>query len=82
MAAAYLGLFPTALAPLIFFHLVQSRGASFMAFINYLIPVLGVGWGAVTLGERVTVTEVMALLIILAGMAVAQFRRPAFPPGG
>ena len=81
MAAAYLGLFPTALATLIFFHLVQSRGASFMAFINYLIPVLGVGWGAATLGERVTVTEVMALLIILAGMAVAQFRRPASPPG-
>ena len=81
MAAAYLGLFPTALATLIFFHLVQSRGASFLAFINYLIPVLGVGWGAVTLGERVTVTEVMALLIILAGMAIAQFRRPASPPG-
>lgn len=81
-AAIYLGLFPTAVATIIFFHLVQTRGASFIAFINYLIPVFGVAWGVVTLGERVTVREVMAMLVILAGIAIAQFGRSNVPPNG
>ncbi|MFQ5765983.1 MAG: DMT family transporter, partial [Rhodospirillales bacterium] len=79
-AAVYLGLFPTAFATIIFFHLVQSRGASFMAFVNYLIPVFGVIWGAVTLGEQVAVTEVTALIVILAGMAIARYGRSPTAP--
>jgi len=75
VAALYLGLFPTALATILFFHLVQTAGPSMVAFINYLIPVLGVVWGAVVLGEQVTAKAVAALAVILAGIAVAQMRR-------
>jgi len=71
-AAAYLGLFPTAIATLIFFHLVERQGAGFLAYVNYLIPVFGVGWGVAALGERVTWTQGLALAVILAGLAVAQ----------
>ncbi|MEE9318804.1 MAG: EamA family transporter [Rhodospirillales bacterium] len=75
-AAVYLGLFPTAFATIIFFYLVQMRGASFMAFVNYLIPVFGVLWGVGLLSEPVRATEVAGLIIILAGIAVAHFKRP------
>jgi len=75
-AAVYLGLFPTAFAIIIFFYLVQMRGASFIAFINYLIPVFGVLWGVTLLAEPVRAMEVVALTIILAGIAFAHFKRP------
>ncbi|MBI2978640.1 MAG: EamA family transporter [Rhodospirillales bacterium] len=76
-AALYLGLFPTAFATIIFFHLVQTAGPSMVALVNYLIPVLGVGWGAVVLDEQVTAEAVAALVVILAGIAIAQVRRGA-----
>lgn len=77
VAALYLGLFPTAFATIIFFHLVQTAGPSMVAFVNYLIPVLGVGWGAVVLDEQMTAEAVAALAVILAGIAIAQVRRGA-----
>ena len=80
LAGAYLGLIPTALATIILFHLLQSRSASFIAPINYLIPVFGVLWGVVVLGEGVSPQAATALAVILAGMAIAQFQRR--PPSG
>ena len=79
-AALYLGLFPTAFATIIFFYLVQTAGPSMVALVNYLIPVLGVGWGAVVLNEQVTAEAVAALVVILAGIAIAQVRRGAAAP--
>ena len=75
LAGAYLGLIPTALATIILFHLLQSRSASFIAPINYLIPVFGVLWGVVVLGEGVSPQAATALAVILAGMAIAQYQR-------
>ncbi|MDA1090568.1 MAG: EamA family transporter [Proteobacteria bacterium] len=75
LAGAYLGLFPTAVATIILFHLLKSRGASFIAPVNYLIPVFGVLWGIVALGEEVSPRAVLALSVILVGMAVAQYQR-------
>ena len=74
LAVVYLGLVPTALATIILFHLLQTRNASFIAPINYLIPVFGVIWGVVALGEAVSPRAVTALGVILAGMAIAQYK--------
>ena len=67
----YLGLFPTALATIIYFHLISARGASFIAFNNYLVPVFGVMWGTAFLGERVLMQELGALALILGGIAIS-----------
>ncbi len=78
VAGLYLGLFPTALATIILFHLLQVRNASFIAPVNYLIPVFGVLWGITVLGEEVSPRAVVALLVILVGMAVAHYQpRPS-----
>jgi len=74
IAGAYLGLFPTAVATIILFHLLKSRSASFVAPINYLIPVFGVLWGIAVLGEQVSPRALAALSVILIGMAIAQYR--------
>ncbi len=74
-AAIYLGLFPTALATLIYFHLIKAKGATFIALNNYMIPALGVLWGALFLSEDVSVQEIVALGLILTGIGIANIRK-------
>lgn len=74
-AVIYLGLFSTALATLIYFYLITVRGATFIALNNYMIPALGVLWGALFLSEQVSVQEIVALGVILTGIAIANIRR-------
>ncbi|MCH7487668.1 MAG: DMT family transporter [Proteobacteria bacterium] len=81
-SAVYLGLFPTALATIIYFHLISTRGASFIAFNNYLVPVFGVMWGAALLGEKVSMQELGALALILGGIAISGVVSGRGPPGG
>jgi len=73
-ALVYLGLFPTALATIIFFQLISARGATFVAVNNYIIPVLGVIWGAAFLGERLSLEALGALVLILIGIGVTNLR--------
>lgn len=75
MAAVYLGLFPTALATLIYFHLMMEKGATFISFNNYLIPGLGVMWGALFLSEDISIQEIFALGLILTGIAIASIKK-------
>ena len=74
-SAVYLGLFPTALATFVYFHLLQIRGATFVSFNNYLIPGLGVLWGALFLSEHVSIQEIIALGLILSGIAIASISK-------
>ncbi len=71
-AVVVLGLFPTALAMLMYFALLQRTGATFIALNNYLIPSLGVIWGILFLGEALSPRAILALAIILAGIAVTR----------
>jgi len=75
VAAAYLGLVATAFANVVFFHLVSQQTPSFVAFLNYLIPVFGIGFGAVILDEAITLQAVGALAMILGGIFIASRRR-------
>lgn len=74
-AAVYLGLFPTALATFLYFHLLQIRGATFISFNNYIIPGLGVLWGVIFLNEHVSIQEIIALGLILSGIAIASIKK-------
>ncbi len=71
----YLGLVPTALATLILFKLLSEREPSFVAFQNYMVPVFGVFWGALLLDEVVSIQAIMALVLILSGIYIANRRR-------
>lgn len=73
-AMIMLGVLATGLATLIYFRLVKSLGASGFAQINYLIPLMGVAWGVLLLGERPGLREFIALILILAGVALVNRR--------
>ncbi len=68
IAMIYLGIFPTALATLIYFYLLPKIGASRMSQINFLVPVVGVFIGVVLMGETLRVSAFYALIIILVAI--------------
>ncbi len=70
-ASVYLGVFPTALATIFLIIVVASRGVTFLSLNNYLIPLLGVTWGFLFLSEPITPDIMVALTLILFGVAVA-----------
>lgn len=71
VAAVYLGVFPTALATILLIIVIASRGVTFLALNNYIIPLLGVVWGYLFLNEAITQEALIALTLILIGVAVA-----------
>lgn len=79
MSVAALGVGPTALAGLLVIMMVKRVGAGFMALSNYLIPVVAVIVGAIVYHERLGPNVIVALGVILAGVALSQRRRKARP---
>lgn len=77
----YLGIFPTALATIALVYVVNAAGPTFMSLVNYQVPVWAVILGMVVLGETLPPQFLLALGLILAGLAVSQLpvgrRRPS-----
>ncbi|MGQ0675106.1 MAG: DMT family transporter, partial [Rhodospirillales bacterium] len=71
LAVLFLGVGANGIAYLLFFRLVTTVGVTFTATINYLVPIVGVLWSALLLGERPNPRALAALALILAGIAVA-----------
>ncbi len=76
-AVLVLGVFATALPTILYFKLIASAGPTFLSLINYLIPVMAVVAGVLVLGERLEWTALVALALILAGIALTRFARTA-----
>ncbi|MEM8796325.1 MAG: DMT family transporter [Pseudomonadota bacterium] len=74
-ATVLLGLVHTSAAAFILFSLIKRQGATFFSQINLLVPLFGVFWAFLIFSEEPAINAVLALLLILAGVAVAE--RPA-----
>jgi drug/metabolite transporter (DMT)-like permease len=72
-----LGVFPTALATIVYMAIARKVGAAFIALVNYAVPVVAALIG-VALGEDLGLTAWLALAVILIGIFVAR-RRPKPP---
>ncbi|MCH8179245.1 MAG: DMT family transporter [Proteobacteria bacterium] len=76
---AGLGALCTALAYVLFFRLIQRIGPSQALTVTFLIPVFGMLWGALLLGETITPTMLLATGVIAWGTWLSN-RGPAVPP--
>jgi len=74
-AVIMLGIFPSGLATIIYFRVIRHAGPAFLSQINYLIPVWAVFLGVIFGGEMMAINSVIALILILAGIAIAQKNR-------
>ena len=67
-----LGILPTAIAMLLYFNIINRAGATFLSNINYVIPVVAYFSGALVLGELVMWHDILALLLIIAGIVLSR----------
>lgn len=70
LAALTLGVLSTAAAGVMFFYLLARSGAVFASQSNYLIPLFGVMWGFLFLGEHLSWNAAAALGFILGAIAL------------
>jgi len=75
-ALACLSLLGTALAYILYYYLLARIGATNVSLVTYLLPITGVFWGALLLGERLHWSAFLALALILAGIAGVNNRLP------
>jgi drug/metabolite transporter (DMT)-like permease len=71
-----LGVLCTGTAYLLYYRLIYRIGAPGASTVTYLVPLFGVIWAWLVLGEPLTVTMAIAGGLILGGVALSQ-QRPA-----
>jgi drug/metabolite transporter (DMT)-like permease len=80
-ALVALGVLGTGVGYILFFRIIARAGAGFASLNNYLVPLFGVLWGAVVLNERLEPRALVALLLILAGIAAPRLLQRFGPSG-
>ncbi|MBK6937846.1 MAG: DMT family transporter [Chitinophagaceae bacterium] len=70
LASSILGIVGTAFASVLFYVLVKRAGGLFASLVTYGVPFVAIIWG-VYYGENVTILQIVALCIILAGVYLA-----------
>ncbi len=72
LSAIALGVLCTGIANAFFFRLIKRVSAARATTCTYLIPLFGVGWGWLLLGETPTATMLIAGTLILGSVIVSQ----------
>lgn len=82
LAVIALGTLCAGIVYVLFVMLIDRRGPTFAAFSNYLIPLFGVLLGRLFLGDRLEVTDLAALALIILGLAATHlpFRKAERAP--
>jgi drug/metabolite transporter (DMT)-like permease len=75
MAVLALGVFASGLANWVYFAIIHRQGPGFLSMINYMIPVIAYLVGVMLLAEPVLRLHLLALGLVLLGIALAQMRR-------
>jgi drug/metabolite transporter (DMT)-like permease len=74
LAAVLLGALCTGLAYFLYYRLLYRIGAPRTSTVTYLVPLFGVIWAWVFLGEPLTLSMAIAGALILGGVALSQQR--------
>ena len=69
-AAISLGVFCTGLAYVIYFWLLENLGPTRAIAVTYLVPIFGVLWGCIFLGEALNTRMLLGAAVILTGTAI------------
>lgn len=76
LAVLALGMLCAGVVYVLFVALIDRAGPTFASFSNFLVPLVGVLLGVLFLGERLETSDLIALALIIAGLAATHL------PGG
>lgn len=71
---AFLALFSTVLASVIFFRLIQETNPVFGSTVSYFVPAVALGWGIAD-GELISLVHLLGLGLILGGVYLSRHER-------
>ena len=74
VSAMLLGVLCTGFAFVLYYRLIHRIGASRAVTVTYLVPLFGVIWAWLALGEPLTISMAIAGALILSGVALSQQR--------
>ena len=74
-AISTMGMLATAISGVVMFNLIHRAGPSFLSLTNYLIPLYVLLLGITVLDEDISAQEMVALGLIVSGIAVSEWRR-------
>ena len=72
LSATLLGVLCTGLAFVMYYRLIARIGPARAVTVTYLVPLFGVAWAWLLLGEPVTITMAIAGAMILGSVAISQ----------
>ena len=70
-----LGIISTASGYFGYYYLIHKAGTYFSTFIFYFIPVFGLLAGYLVLGEMVAMTQILGVLLIIAGVYIVNWEK-------
>jgi drug/metabolite transporter (DMT)-like permease len=70
ISIVYLGVFSTALAFLIYFHLIREWGAVRASAVTYMAPIIAVFWDYVFFRNVPDRFEIVGVLAVLSGVVL------------
>jgi drug/metabolite transporter (DMT)-like permease len=77
-AIAVLGIVGTGFAYVLNYQIITSEGATIASTVTYLLPVVAIVLGVVVLSETITVSALVGIALVLAGVALTRRRaKPA-----
>ena len=68
----YLGIFPTALAFQLRYHITKTSGPVFLSYVAYLIPIFALIWGFILLSEKIYFSSIVGIFLILIGVFIGR----------
>ena len=68
----YLGIFPTALAFQLRYHITKTSGPVFLSYVAYLIPIFALIWGFILLSEKIYFSSIVGITLILIGVYIGR----------
>ena len=71
-AIAVLGVIGTGFAYVLNYQIITSEGATIASTVTYLLPVIAIVLGVLVLSENITVTTLVGIALVLAGVALTR----------
>ena len=73
-AILYLGIIPTGLAFSLRQVLIRNAGSTFMMQVGYIIPIFGVFYGWLFLGEEIGYYLIVSVILVISGIGISRIR--------
>ncbi len=74
LSLLFLSVFCTAIATVIYYKIIKNSGPNFLSLVNYPVPIFAVFLGVTFLDEKLEISSIIALALVLIGIYISQVK--------